>query len=131
VPTKQNQIDWVKTYITRMSELIADLAVFPRVPSRSIFDSVACAVLSKAFCLSDSAVILIEAGHPEEAFGLVRSVVECALNLRYLTQDKNGRAARATAFADFYFRERQYWLRDGLHNSADVVFTLQIEAAIF
>jgi hypothetical protein len=108
--TRKEQVDEVRSYLKKMRGLIKDLSVYPRCAERYIFDHVVLGTLSKAFSLADAALVLIDNRHPEEAFGLSRSLVECTLNLRYLTQDRSEQAARAMAFATFYFKERQYWL---------------------
>ena len=125
--TKQDQIDKVRAYLTRMRETIAELTVYPRISS--MFDTIVCAILSKTFSLADAALILIEAQHPEEAYGLVRSIVECALNLRYLTQDQSQseRETRAGAFANFFFVERQFWLHQAKEYLTDPEVLAEID----
>jgi hypothetical protein len=83
---------------------VRDIAVYARV---YVFDQVILGLLSKAFSLSDAALILIESDHPEEAYGLARSLAECAMNLRFLTQgeDRTERESRALKFSYFFLRK--------------------------
>jgi hypothetical protein len=106
--TKQAQIDLVRGYLTALREEVRKLAVFPR-ESGAVFDKVVCGNLSKAFSLADAALVLVETGHPEEAYGLSRSIVECSISLRYLTQDQGRRESRALDFANYFYKERNYW----------------------
>jgi Family of unknown function (DUF5677) len=74
------------------------------------FESIAAEFLSKCFALSRASLLLIEAGFPDEAFGMVRTLVECAANLRYITSDKDKQAARVKSFIDYAITERAVWL---------------------
>ena len=110
VETARDQVDEVQSYLVAMRQAVKDMAVYPRDPERYMFDAVIFGTLSKAFSVAHAALVLIENQHPEEAFGLARSLVECTLNLRYLTQDRRQHETRALAFAKFFFKEKQYWL---------------------
>jgi hypothetical protein len=92
-----------------MRQAIEDSTIYPRF-AEGYADRVILGTLTKAFSLAEAALILIKNDHPEEGFGLARSVVECALNLRYLTQDRDERESRALAFVSFFKKEKQYWL---------------------
>src|SRR5580692_811478 len=95
----------LRAYLAAMRLAIQDLAIRPRAPDRHIFYAVTFGLLSKAFSLADAVAVLVENQHPEEAFGLVRTLVECTLNLRYLTRDPAQYEARALLFAQHYFFE--------------------------
>jgi Family of unknown function (DUF5677) len=108
--TRKEQVDEVRGYVERICNIVRDLAIYPRCAERYIADHVILGMLSKTFSLAHAALGLIETHHPEEAFGLARSLVECTLNLRYITQEKSEQTTRAMAFATFFFKEQQYWL---------------------
>jgi hypothetical protein len=74
------------------------------------FDYIAAEFLSKCFALSRAALLLIESGFPDEAFGMIRTLVECAANLRYITAVKDEQDARVQSFIDYARQERGIWL---------------------
>jgi hypothetical protein len=106
--------DVVRAYLAAMRLAIQDRTIYPRNSDRYILDAVTFGLLSKAFSLADAVAVLVENQHPEEGFGLVRTLVECTLNLRYLTRDPAQYEARALRFARFYFTEAGYWLHQML-----------------
>jgi hypothetical protein len=67
-------------------------------------------MLNKAYRLSKGCIALIEAGYPDEAFGMARSIIECSLNLRYLTLDPEKIDSRSNNFVDFVFCEKKHFL---------------------
>jgi hypothetical protein len=74
------------------------------------FDIVACELLAKAFALSRSAILLVEHGFSDEAFGLCRSIYESAMYLRYITRDSSKLDERALAFLKFGRDSKAFWL---------------------
>ena len=115
----KGEADKVRAYLAAMRSAIQDIAIYPRNPKYYIFDAVTFGLLSKAFSLADAVSVLVENQHPEEGFGLVRTLVECTLNLRYLTKDRAHYEARAQRFAQFYFKEQGYWLHQMLEYFKD------------
>lgn len=107
---EREQIELVRSYLTRMRETVRAFGIYTRNTAPYLGDHVVFGLLSKAFSLADASLVLIDNDHPDEAFGVARSLVECAAHLRYVTQDANEFAARALAFAEFFFKERQFWL---------------------
>jgi hypothetical protein len=81
------EIKKVRTYIKIAEAEINKLRIIPRLAYRYPFDSVALATLSKAFALSKACLKLLTSRLQDEAYGLSRTLVECATNLRYLTAD--------------------------------------------
>jgi hypothetical protein len=127
----KGEADKVRAYLAAMRLAIQDIAIYPRNPRYYIFDAVTFGLLSKAFSLADAVAVLVENRHPEEGFGLVRTLVECALNLRYLTRDRPEYEARAQRFAQFYFKERGYWLHQMLEyfkNDPEMIANLEANA---
>jgi hypothetical protein len=108
VETPKSFTDEVRAYLAAMRQAIKDIAVYPR--KLQMFDDVTFGLLSKVFSLADAIVVLVENQHPEEGFGLVRTLVECTLNLRYLTRDRREYEARAYRFSKFFFAEQGKWL---------------------
>jgi hypothetical protein len=104
------QVELVRAYLQAVREAVQDIAFYAR--KSYVFDQVALGLLSKAFSISDAAFILIESEHAEEAYGLSRSLVECVLNLRYISEfeDPGTKESRALEFARFFFKEKQYWI---------------------
>ena len=69
--------------------------------------------MSKAISISRAVICLTEAALDEEAFGFVRTLLEMALNLRYIT---NGRSpeVRARRFIQFESKIKMEWRRRGI-----------------
>jgi hypothetical protein len=131
VKTAQSEANHVRAYLAGMRSAIQDIAIYPRNPKYYIFDAVTFGLLSKVFSLADAVAALVESQHPEEGFGLVRTLVECTLNLRYLTRDRDQYGARAMRFAKFYFIERGYWLHQMLEyfkNDSEMIAKLEANA---
>lgn len=80
----------------------------PRVRS---FDLIALSILNKAYRLSEACIFLIEEGFSDEAFGLSRSIIECAINLRYLTLNLDEIDSRANNFLQFIHADRKHLLK--------------------
>jgi hypothetical protein len=72
------------------------LGVYPRKPWMYPFDLVGLSTVSKAIALSKACLKLVGSGFPDEAYGLSRSIVECANNLRFMTEkwDQRDKLAR-------------------------------------
>jgi Family of unknown function (DUF5677) len=74
------------------------------------FDTIALAILSKAFSVARACLLLIESGFEDEAFGLCRSIVECAWSLRYLTQESEQIEKRTWQYINFLILDKQFWM---------------------
>ena len=76
-------------------------------------DSLCLAFISKALSVSRGVISLVEADLEEEAFGFMRTLLEMALNLRYIT---NGRTpdVRAKRFIHFQSKIKMEWGRRGM-----------------
>jgi len=99
----------LKLFISAAENEIKELGIIKRIENRYPFDSVADEMLSKVFALARSVVILIESDQPEEAYGLSRSIVECALNLRWITSEPGLVQARAFKFVRYGFAVKNFW----------------------
>src|SRR5215510_2520290 len=72
-------------------------------------DKVVLGLVSKGLTVAQSVICLVQAGFPEEAFGLSRTLVEIALNLRFITNRSSER--RAKRFVDYYAKVKMEWIR--------------------
>jgi Family of unknown function (DUF5677) len=119
VKTAKSEAGELRVYLEAMRSAIQDTAIYARSAERHIFDAVTFGLLSKVFSLADAIALLVENQHPEEGFGLVRTLFECTLNLRYLTRDPAQYESRALRFAQFHFFEGGYWLHQMLEYFKD------------
>jgi hypothetical protein len=113
-----DEVNRVRSYKKAVQEEIAGLKVYPRTFARYPFDLVGLALVSKAFSISNALLALLEAGFADEAFGLGRSLMECALTLRFLTQDRNKLNQRTLDYARFEVTDKQYWMHYALQHAA-------------
>jgi len=104
-----NDLQHLQKFISASEKEIADLGIMKRVEKRYPFDSVADEVLSKTFALARSVMLLIENDLSEEAFGVARSIVECALNLRWITAEPKEVQARAFRFVRYGITVKNFW----------------------
>jgi hypothetical protein len=88
---------------------INDFRILTRRADIYPFDTVAGELLGKSFALARAAILLIEQGFPDEAFGLCRSLYEAAIYLRYVTKDSECMHERATAFLKFGRDSKAFW----------------------
>ena len=82
----------------------------PRLLYYHKFDTVALAILSKAFSVARTCLLLIEGGFEDEAFALCRSLVECAWTIRYLTQEPESIEKRTWKYINFVILDKQFWM---------------------
>jgi len=117
-PKNDEEIGKLSAYIGRAEDEVKRIQIRPRVANRYIFDSVALSIVSKAFSLAKACLTLLETGLSDEAYGLSRSLVEYAINLRYLTQDPDEQEGRTINFATYFFADKAYWLHYALQTFA-------------
>jgi hypothetical protein len=113
-PDNSEQIDYIRAYIKAVETEVNNIGIIPRDMHTFAFDSVGLELMSKSFGLAKASLSLLDAGFPDEAYGLVRSLVEAAVNLRHLTQDLKDLDKRTNAFRDFEIAEKKYWLHYAL-----------------
>lgn len=104
------QVRLVRSYVAKLEQVISGMQLYPRNIKTVAFDSMALQCISKAFALARASLLLIEKGFPDEAYGLSRSLVECAVGLRYITADPASQEARTKEFISYDETERNYWL---------------------
>jgi hypothetical protein len=100
----------IKEYLAGWKASLDARGIWVREPRSCLFDAIAFSLLNKAYRLGQASICLIEAGYADEAYGLSRSVLECAINLRYLTLDRDEIESRAGNYLDFFDAERKHFL---------------------
>jgi Family of unknown function (DUF5677) len=113
------EIDKVRVYISTAEDTVNALGIYPRTLMRYPFDVIAFEIVSKAFALSKACLVLLAAGLADEAFGLSRSLVECAMNLRYMTQAPTELNARTDQFIAYIKADKGYWMHYALQATTD------------
>ena len=108
------EVEKIRAYVAIVEDEVNRLNIVPRPLDQFLFDSIALAALSKMFALAKASLALLDADFPDEAYGLSRSLVEGAINLRYLTQDPTQQASRSDAFARYALADKSYWLHHAL-----------------
>ncbi|HEV2136756.1 MAG TPA: DUF5677 domain-containing protein [Terracidiphilus sp.] len=95
--------------IDELEAFVNNMSVYTRRPDLYPFDTVAGELLSKCFALSRSALLLIQSGYSDEAFGLCRSLYESSIYLRYITREPEQRERRATDYLEFGVTSKAFW----------------------
>lgn len=115
---RNKEIQIVREYIDAAEREFNALKIRPRLFILYPFDMMGLGLLSKAFALSRAGFALLDAGMEDEAYGLMRSLVECALTLRFLTQDEDVKVfyKRVNAYMRFAIADKQYWMHWALQN---------------
>jgi len=108
------EIRKVQAYVRGAQAEVNKLEILPRVAYRCPFDIVALATISKGFALSRACIKLLNSQLPDEAYGLSRSLVECAANLRFLTANPIVQDQRTRDFARYALANKAYWLHYAL-----------------
>lgn len=86
-----------------------ELSIFTRRLDLYPFDTVAGEILANAIALCRSAILLIENGYSDEAYGLCRSLYECSIYLRYITRDSDQLQKRSNEFLEFGVKSKAFW----------------------
>lgn len=100
----------MKRLLRKIVAFIDNQGIYPR--GQVFLDKVVLAHVSKALNVAQSIMALIDAGFPEEAFGVSRTMVEIALNLRYITNRHSEQ--RAQRFVHYIARWKMELMRRGL-----------------
>jgi hypothetical protein len=98
-----------RAYVNRAVRELNALGILPRAAPKFPFDIVGLATLSKAFAIAKACLKLLASDCPDEAYGLSRSLVECATNLRYLTSDLSRLDKRTRDFVKFALADKAFW----------------------
>jgi hypothetical protein len=100
----------MKRLLRKIVAFIDNQAIYPR--GNVFLDKVVLAHVSKALTVAQGITVLIDAGFPEEAFGESRTIVEIALNLRYITNRNSEQ--RAKRFVHYIARWKMELMRRAL-----------------
>jgi hypothetical protein len=100
----------VREYLAQWKTCIDGKGIYVIGPSGRTFDCIAFSLLNKAYRLSKACIALLEAGYPDEAFGMARSIIESSLSLRYMTLDLGKVDSRSNDYVDFVFCEKKHFL---------------------
>jgi hypothetical protein len=125
----QSQVRLVRNYVAKLEKIVSDLELFPRDANKVAFDSMALQTISKGFGLARASLLLIEKGFPDEAYGLSRSLVECAVGLRYITADPAKQEEPTKEFIYYDQTERNYWLDQARQHLSDPALRQEIESS--
>jgi hypothetical protein len=104
------EVGMLRDYLTESKAVIEQMGILPRAAPRYPFDYIALETISKCISIANACLMLIESRHPDEAYGLSRTVVECSLNLRWLTLDAAQLSAKSSAFVAFSLHNKNFWL---------------------
>jgi hypothetical protein len=97
----------VRDLLTKVKTYIDSSEFYPTI--RQYRGLIALGTISKALTLGRAIATLVEAGFPEEAFGLSRSLVELALIIRYISNKDVEQ--RATRYARFFAKDHEGWTK--------------------
>ena len=95
--------------VDRLENCVNAHQIYTRRPDTYPFDIVAGEMLAKAFSICRAAILLIQCGYPDEAFGLCRSLYECSTYLRYITRDSEKRDELSRKFIRFGETSKALW----------------------
>lgn len=107
---KLEEIAKVQKYIGAVEAELANVGLIPRTMKFHKFDTVAMALVSKAFSIARACIVLLEANFEDEAYGLSRTLVECGWTLRFLTQDAERIEERTWKYISFMIADKQHWM---------------------
>ncbi|HTR24502.1 MAG TPA: DUF5677 domain-containing protein [Terriglobales bacterium] len=111
---RKREIQKVNRFVRAAEAEIDAMAILPRNATRYPFDIVGLATVSKAFALAKACLKLLSFHSSDEAFGLSRSIVECANNLRYLTEKSDSQNKRVRNFVNQYKADKAFWAHHAL-----------------
>jgi Family of unknown function (DUF5677) len=106
----------LKATITRIHKFIGEQCFYIRdTPGTRWLDSLCLAFISKAVSVSNAVIVLVEADLGDEAFGLLRTLLEMVLNLRYIINARTPEL-RAKRFIEFQSKIKMEWKRRGIEH---------------
>lgn len=117
----------IEGYIARVMTAVEDAGFYIRDKSHYPFDTIATSMMSKSVALARSCIHLLKSDNADEAFGLGRTLVECALILRFITSDSTLQEERAVKFVEFSFDYKNYWLYHARKQAAGTPWAADIE----
>ena len=106
---KIREIRKVSKFVRVAESEINRLGIYPRNPWMYRFDIVGLATVSKAVALSKACLKLVGSGFSDEGYGLSRSIVECANNLRFMTAEWDPRDTRVRNYVKHHMADKAFW----------------------
>ena len=106
---QRKEIAKVARFVRAAEREINALEIIPHEPYKFPFDVVGLATLSKAFALANACPKLLRSSQSDKTYALSRSIVECAANLRYLTEKRDTQDARVRKFVNHHKADKSYW----------------------
>jgi len=115
---RSKEIQLVRQYVDAVERELNARQIRPRRFFLYPFDMIALGLTSKAFGLVRAAFVLLDVGLEDEAYAMMRSLVECALTLRFLTQSEDVKEfyKRVNNYIRFAIADKQYWMHWALQN---------------
>jgi hypothetical protein len=121
------EISLAEQFLSNLERELNALAIQPRRPNRYPFDFIALEIINKSFALARSCLCLIRNGFPDEAYGLSRSIIECSIILRFLTQDPAHQADRTKLFYIVEITDKKSWLEFARAHITDPALVAELE----
>jgi hypothetical protein len=112
------EIKKVSRFVRVAESEINRLGVYPRNPWMYPFDLVGLATVSKTIALSKACLKLMNSGFPDEAYGLSRSIVEGANNLRFMTAEWDASDTRVRNYVKHHLADKAFWAHYALEQFA-------------
>lgn len=116
---KLEEIAKLRKYLDEAEALLAKAGIYGRKPLFNKFDVIAMALVSKAFSVARACLLLLDNGFEDEAYGMSRSVVECAWILRYMTQTPAEIESRTWKYFNYVILDKQFWMYHAMMNAKD------------
>jgi len=116
---KLEEVSKLRKYLDVAESALANATIIGRKPVFNKFDVVAMALVSKAFSVARACLLLLDNGFEDEAYGMSRSVAECAWTLRYLTQERGKIESRTWKYINYLILDKQFWMYHAMMNAKD------------
>jgi Family of unknown function (DUF5677) len=104
------EMESLRRSVLGIGDAINAIGIVPRDFDLYPFDMMGLGLLSKGFGIAKAAYMLLESEFDDEAFGFVRSLVECSLVLRYLTEDRDKLFERTRKYMEYAIADKKYWI---------------------
>lgn len=125
---KLEEIAKFRKYLDEAEAVLANARIIGRRPYFNKFDTISMALVSKGFSVVRACILLLENGFEDEAYGMSRSVVECAWTLRYLTQEPGEIESRTAKYINYLLLDKQFWMYHAMVNAKDEEMKADIRA---
>lgn len=116
---KLEEVAKLRKYLDDAEAILVNVGIIGRSPRFNKFDVIAMALVSKVFSVARACLLLLENGFEDEAYGMSRSVVECAWTLRYLTQAPGEIESRTWKYINYFILDKQFWMYHAMMSATD------------